>query len=329
MPRWRWRELLDAWLNAETYREERRFLEDHRELLDSTTIVLLRRRAKKSHASPVNREHAALLDDALRRGGDRAAIREAYIHMYGGLADDVPAWLEELEAHLRDSGKDRRRDQTAGERVALLRPACLRAQQDTGVSPEAGAELSMHLWDALDDLPSGHHGAIDEQEKVTCLVRALRAYSIERYPRQYGIAQNALGQTYVERRDDSSRRGLYIELAIAHCQAALLACPQTQYPDEWAVAQMILGQAYRERPHGNQRDNLERAIKHYSACLEIWQRAGTPTQNALVLNGLGNAYASRIAGNRRDNVENSIAYYEQALTIYTRDDFPSRARPNV
>lgn len=322
MPRWRWRELLDAWLNAETYREERRFLEDHRELLDSTTIVLLGRRAKKSHASPVYREHAALLDDALRRGGDRAAIREAYINMYGGLADEIPAWLEELDAHLRDSGKDRRRDQTAGERVAWLRAACLRAQQDTGVSPEAGAELSMRLWDALDDLPSGHHSAINEQEKVTCLVRALRAYSIERYPRQYGSAQNALAQTYVGRRDGSSRRGLYIELAIAHCQAALLACPQTQYPDEWAVAQMILGQAYRERPHGNQRDNLERAIKNYSACLEIWQREGTPAQNALVLNGLGNAYADRIAGNRRDNLENSIAYYEQALTIYTRDDFP-------
>src|SRR5437588_4939213 len=74
---------IHAWLKQLTYREGRRFLEAHPELLtprtDDALIRLIARYAKNEEAVQDFQDHLALLRDARRRGGTVAAFREAYI----------------------------------------------------------------------------------------------------------------------------------------------------------------------------------------------------------------------------------------------------------
>src|SRR5689334_14076312 len=90
--------LLQAWLAMTGYRNRRRFLEEQLALLEPhiepLLEALLARRGQGGHQL---HDHLALWREARRRGGSVEAVREAFVDKYGGLALDLPPWLEEVE----------------------------------------------------------------------------------------------------------------------------------------------------------------------------------------------------------------------------------------
>src|SRR5262249_30565446 len=125
---------LPTWLNILSPREARRFLESHPELLDSTVTSILERTIADFRAHlPTTRQEVGstseqikqinyllerlnLLREVKRRGGTLEAIRAAYVNAHGGLALDVPDWLEMVEDQLDTLNEFRRPDRTAADR---------------------------------------------------------------------------------------------------------------------------------------------------------------------------------------------------------------------
>ena len=66
------------------------------------------------------RERIGLLYDIHRRGSTKQAIREAYIDVYGGIALDMPSWLENAMKRLQmlTGGKLSRADVTNNDQRA-------------------------------------------------------------------------------------------------------------------------------------------------------------------------------------------------------------------
>src|SRR5947207_1177240 len=125
--------LLNTWFNAPDYREERRFLESHLELLVPECEHLLRdlvaRHTERTELAQELRDHVDVLHDARMRGRTVEAVREAYVDRYGGLVLDLPAWLEEAVQVLDEFEGIEDSEQAAQAFIALLRKTIARARR--------------------------------------------------------------------------------------------------------------------------------------------------------------------------------------------------------
>jgi tetratricopeptide (TPR) repeat protein len=327
-----------AWFHTATYREERRFLEAHPELLDPRVDTLLDQDITvREHSvigtqqSPVDppeevknspqamRDALELLRELRQLRATGMTIREVYVEMYGGLTLDLPPWLEEVEDQLELFRELEPSEQTDVTLVELLFDAIGYARGNHTIAPEILAELQRKLGNALEESLSVDRASACEIA-VAAYKAALQVYTQARYPRQYARTQHYLGLSYGRRLLGGRKSNL--ERALTCHQAALQIFTSQAFPQEWAATQNNLGSVYRERISGKRSANLEQAITCYEAALRVYTLADAPEQWAMVQNSLGNTYSERIEGERGTNQERAIACCEAALQVYTPAAFP-------
>lgn len=97
-----------TWLEQPSYREGRRFMERHLELLDSGSsyilTTLITQNEGEQEIVQELQNHLELLRDVQERGGTVEAVREAYVerYMFGGFVLDLPPWLEATELRIAE-----------------------------------------------------------------------------------------------------------------------------------------------------------------------------------------------------------------------------------
>lgn len=350
-------ETLVAWLNTSPADAQRRYLEQHRELIASDVALQqleqgYRERAETQLAAlrpsldAIKAQHTALpddlwsrvqdydetmnalaqlgssrhlLDDIRREGGDTPAIAHAYVDARGGLALDLPAWLDELLDRLAVIPAKRASD--VAQRVALLQSAIEQAYARGDVAAEAQAALLETLALALVNQAEMSADPRPMQEAaIAALDEALVTYTLDRYPKKYADLQTVLGNLLRERAGGSRRENL--ERAIAAYEQALRGYTPDRYSQQRATIQNNLGVAYRNRITGEKRENIERAIAAYEQALKVRTLERYPQDYGMTQNNLGAAYNDRAEGERRENLERAIAAYEQALIVRTLERYP-------
>ncbi|MDQ6660889.1 MAG: tetratricopeptide repeat protein, partial [Chloroflexota bacterium] len=311
-------------------RAQRRFLEEHLELLSYGSLALLRLnivQVQQVYAAGLSRaQHDALNDlwnvlfDIRRRGGDEQAVQDAYVNRFGGFVLNVPDWLEPLierDLALRSQG---RRDQTALVRLALWQHALERAQREpAGVEPEMLAEMHIQVKQAYNDA-RGLNKPQFQQEEIANLSFALKTYTEARYPYLWAMTQNFLGSVYEEYLQGN--RAEYLEKAITCFRAALRVLTEQEFPVEWAKTQNYLGLAYRSRIQGNREENQEQAILFYQAALGVFTEQDTPGDWAMVQTNLGTLYLEHLHEQKVLNQRMAIACFLMALRAYTEQENP-------
>ena len=317
--------LLQAWLDAPTYRQERQHLESHTDLFDPRVESMLQdalAQAPSSHAvMKTVSYYLALLTDIRQRGATITAIRDAYVDRYGGLVLDIPQWLENNErinAPLNESmlTHDPR------QRVAHWESVIARIRADASCEPEILAEACLQLWEAR-SLVGGDPWDLEGQ---LALVRTATAiYMRERYPRQWARAMIYLGNTYnadtSDTTDGGNEQNEHIESATSAYQEALSAISPPHAPVLWGWACHNLGRAYIKRQTGNKTDNIEQAISWYSQALAVREKGDAPLEWARTQHQLGNALRQRGIGDPYANREQALSALRATLEIYDRDRY--------
>ncbi len=338
-------ELAIQWVSMSHPRDERRFLEAHPELLNPRMALILESLitfakipatefAQISGGSPEEmttaiaqsvHDHLRLLRDIHIRGDTITAIREGYVNAHGGLALDLPPWLEKVETQLHELRHAGQPDKTAEQRVALLRDALVHAQSKADLAPEILAELNTLLWEALYSA-EGINKQQMQEEGIACLQAALQVYTYDRYPCRYAGTQNNLGVAYFHRIGREQRTNL--EQAITCYREALRVYTLDAFPEQYAGTQHNLGQAYIARIEGERGTNLEQAMACCREALRVYTLDAFPEDYAAIQNNLGAVYAERREGEPRANLEQAIACYQEALRVCTLDAFPEQYATN-
>jgi tetratricopeptide (TPR) repeat protein len=305
-----------TWLNSSPARQARHFLREHPELLQAETDrvldALTRQYASQMDAVQRLRLHAELVVDARARGGTIEAIDSAYVNALGGLALDVPPWLEEIERQAESAN--------AADQVGLWRAAASRVTQEATLAPEIAAAIASQLWEALYFAPGADVPAAQD-EGIALLEHALTVFQREHYPLQWAGLQSNLGSSVSDRQRGDHAENL--EAAIGYFTAALEVYTQATMPLPWALTQNNLGNVYRARIRGDHAENQERALASFTAALEVYTREALPDQWANTQNNLGVLLVDRARGDHAENVEQAIAHYEAALEVYTAESHPA------
>jgi len=329
---------LIAWVDAPTYRDERRALEAHLDLLDPPSDVLLFLLAKTRSEDPVQerlvQSRRRLLRRIIEQGGTSAAIRDAYINAHGGLILDLPPWLDEVAQQIAHWPPD---EVTVAEALAwvdTLRHAIIRAQQEPDLAPESLAEVQIALWDALDVVATRDHDphtvATYQEEGIISLRHALVAFPADRYPDQCARIWRQLGAAFHKRRSGSHTDNVEEALTCFQVALRLLSCDEN--PEEFASVQLDLGNTLQDESCRVTRDHIETALACYHEALRVYSADTFPYEYALVQHNLGAAFQARLAGQRRENIEQAITSCEAALQIYRSETYPeeyARAQRNL
>src|SRR5260370_1169524 len=300
-----------AWLKAPTYRDERRHLEAHPELLDPRSDSLLDDLIAPYAGQPrqvqVLSDHLDLLRDVRTRGGTATAIREAYVNAHGGLVLDVPPWLEAIESQFRELRRAGQPDQTA--RVDLLRRALAHTQSEENFAPETLAELHGLLWEALDDAADVDSQQTQEEE-ITCLRAMLQVYTCDRYPRQYARTKSDLGVVLHSRYAHTGDLADLEQSIAAYEEAVQQTSPGS--PDR-PMYLNDLGTGLQDRyTRGRDLTDLERAIVAYEEAVQE-SPSGSPDR-PMYLNNLGTGLREHYArSGELVDLERAIAVWEEAV----------------
>ena len=315
---------VEAWLNTPTYRDERRYLEEHLEVLEpgSDEVLALLSDRYTRNAQRLNdlRGHMLFLRDIRARGGTIASVRDSYVNAMGGFRLDLPEWLEAVETQdiaLRQQG-------AAGvaERVAMLRDALTRARDDASLVPEIVSELAMRLYTALSE--SATSDDVDTQEEaIAALELTVQGYPQARFPRQWGLAAHTLGANYrARKRGDHAAN---VEQAIATYEAVLRVRTKENEPQDWALTQYNLGNAYLDRRQNDLLVNTDLAIVAYHAALEVFTEQESTHEWAAATANLA------LAENRREELLKmgttpllSIAELTASLKQITAEEAPAQ-----
>jgi CHAT domain-containing protein/tetratricopeptide (TPR) repeat protein len=247
----------------------------------------------------------------------------AYLNAYGGIALNLPAWLEAIASELnswRALGPGQRH-QTAAARVTVLQHALTRIQdgESRNLPPEVYATLQQELAMAWYEHPLANPAWSLEDALVLC-EEALQVYTRDRYPRQYAILQQTLGTAYRDR--VKGKRGENIERSLACYRAALAIFTYKDFPSEYARIQQKSAMSYVLRVAGERWENLEQALACCHEALRVHTPECFPYEHALVLYALGNVYWARIKGEVNENREQAITSCQQASQILTLEHFP-------
>jgi hypothetical protein len=331
------------WGSIRNYREQRRFLEAHLELLDAGLEAHLQimferdrmheevLREEEKWISPTDaqvmqmiRERITLIRDIRSRGGTIQAIRDRYINAFTGFALDLPDWLEPIEEQYqllveRDDSSEKLSPVIQQMLVDLFRPALARAQQEASLAPEILAEIYTRLGQSLSSIDSIHQNEAIE-EAIPYLEAALAVYTAEQYPQCWAHGQYCLAGAYFSRISNDRQDNL--ERARRASESALLFITREIDPSIWAELQQNLGTIYQERNSGDLDENLERSIEYYNASLTVFVRDTYPLAWAQTQSSLGGVYHKRAKGRKKEDQQLAVTYHEAALEIFTREQFP-------
>lgn len=314
------RDLL-AWLDAPDARTERRALEAAPRLLDPAFDLLLSQLARIGPSDPDLRRRIArrqrIAAEARARGGTVAAIRDAYIDRYGGLALDVPVWLGAAEVAF--SAPHDATPEQALNALAAVRAALHRARTDPAVAPETRAALALLGWRGLAPARLGDDSGAIEAALVT-LRDAAGGYDRARHPRRWAATQEALGVIYQRRRAGDHRENQ--DHALRYLRAALAARPSDGDALARATIQVNLGTLLADRAPNDAQQPLDEAIALLTAAQGALSPATAPDLWAGAQLALGTAWRKLPTGDRAANIEQALACYEAAGRIFTRDGAP-------
>jgi tetratricopeptide (TPR) repeat protein len=158
---------------------------------------------------------------------------------------------------------------------------------------------------------------------ITAYEEALKVYTLDRFPKDYAMTHNNLGNAYgtlaeVEATTENCKR------AITACEEALKVRTLDRFPMGYAATQNNLGTAYgRLAGLEAKAENCKKAITAFEEALKVYTLDRFPMGYAMTQNNLGNAY--RILAEVEAEVENckrAITAYEEALKVYTLNRFP-------
>jgi tetratricopeptide (TPR) repeat protein len=310
-------EAVVAFVNALTWDETKRLVEERRDLLLTDTAErfltnLVAQYQGVESATHTIEEHRALLARCRQQGIDAAFAR--YLQPSAATPKyELRTLLQELS-----------RPSTPGEilrRIAVCREAL--AMVDGHQQPELWATLQIELGNSLLQNPQGDR-AEDVEEAIRRFGLALEVHTREGFPVDWALTQSNLGNAYAQRM--LGERAENLEQAIDHYELALEVRTREGFPVQWAVIQNDLAIAYLQRMLGERAENLEEAIDHYELALEVYTREGFPVDWAMTQDNLALAYQERMLGERAENLEQAIDHYELALEVRTPNALPRDCR---
>lgn len=164
--------------------------------------------------------------------------------------------------------------------------------------------------------------ASNQEIAITGYEVASLVFTREAFPQNWAIAQNNLGNAYLDR--IRGERAENLEAAITCFSAALEIFSREAFPEKWAETQNNLGVAYLKRIRGKKEENLDVAILYFSEALEVDTREALPQQWADTQNNLGAAYIRRVRGERGENLEVAIHCFSAALEVGIREILPQQ-----
>ncbi|WP_448591613.1 CHAT domain-containing protein, partial [Thermoflexus hugenholtzii] len=310
------RQAILAFLQARTWSESRRVVEEHPELLSDEADALLGQLIAAQEDASARRdleERRALLRRC-REVGIESAFREKIESAFREKLEDLLGALEEaLEEH--------------PELRALLEQVQERMAQDLvmrGIQALMMEALSSLLSAAPSEEEMRRHPLYQLAERVM-----QGELSLEAALRQATAPDTlkALDDRAIDRLDDyiialsrdparpiQARVRAYILAELNHAAAqALPASPAVR-----AYTANTLGNCIEDYPFKTPA-HRERRVESYREALTIWQQEGDERRAAMLQNNLGNAYSNLAAVRDREaNLERAIAAYREALGMIDR-----------
>ena len=162
-----------------------------------------------------------------------------------------------------------------------------------------------------------------EKSAIQSYRAALEIRTKERFPMQFAMTQNNLGNAYrtLAEVEDKAKN---CKLAIQAFQAALEIYTQERFPMQLATTQNNLGNAYNTLAEVEDKaKNCKLAIQAFQAALEVRTQDRFPMDFAMTQNNLGTAYSTLAeVEDKAKNCKLAIQAYQAALEIYTQERFP-------
>ncbi len=321
---------LVLWLNSSTnsHRKGRQYLEKMPTLLHAGIEKELERLhlAHQHDQADIKQslhQHLLLLRHALQRGGSIRAIREAYIHVFGGFTLDCPPWVEEILRHRYFLQRLKRPERTNRAYSKLLQQAIARMVPDNRIAPEVVAEWENELGSILTQ--SSHYTTQQErlqafQMAIRCHEAALRVFTLQSYPLQYAKTCMHLGLAY--QRSITTGSGTSLEHAIVYYETAARIFAYYDCQEQWALAQTALGSTHAQRPYGQGEEHLIQALSCHLAVLEATSPDASPTTWATIQVNLGDTHIRLSKQGARHHRLQALNCYKAALQVYTAHTHP-------
>jgi tetratricopeptide (TPR) repeat protein len=157
---------------------------------------------------------------------------------------------------------------------------------------------------------------------IECFNESLRLWTKERFPHDYAMTQNNLGNAYEDLSEIENKKENLLK-AIEYCNKALEIYTKERFPHDYAMTQNNLGSAHGKLAEiENKKENLQKAIEYCNKALEIYTKERFPHDYAMTQNNLGSAYGelSEIE-NKKENLQKAIECCNKALKVYTKERF--------
>jgi len=158
---------------------------------------------------------------------------------------------------------------------------------------------------------------------IAAYKEAMNIYTLERFPMDYAMIQNNLGNAYgtlaeVEATAENCKK------AITAFEEALKVYTLDRLPMEYAMTQNNLGTAYGTLAEIEAKaENCKSAIKAYEEALKVRIPERFPVQYAMTQNNLGSAYRTLAdVEEKAENCKKAIKSYEEALEVHSLERFP-------
>ena len=334
---------LQQFIEAETWDESRRIVEEHPELLSDEADELLGQMVDAAQAQGdenarrVFEQHRALLRRCRGVGVERAfaekvlppevleqaaalGLTPEQVLEMARLAAEMPPELRDVLAELAASGVEIRSPEDL-ERLLAGRPDLReKLERALGAAASAGVgPMPAGIGPILRELSRPAQRS-DMPRRIELCQQALRLVDRRENPELWAALQVELASSLAQ--NPLGGRAENIEQAIHHYTLALEVYTRRAYPADWAMIQGNLGNIYANRIRGEQAENMEQAIRYYTQALEVYTRRAFPADWARTQTNLGNVYWSRICGERAENIEQAIHCHTQALKVYTRQAYP-------
>lgn len=334
---------LNEWMSISSLQHSRLYLEHHPELLTPQCRAFVEHMsanyAERAHAMrrvcgttpdveeeiKTARDHLLLLRDVYRRGGTATALYEAYVNMYGGFALYLPPWIEEIQQQLDKLATEGPSQHLLAQSSALFRAAIARASTEADLLPEIRAELYFLFQEVLRGLNDADVPPTQE-ERITCLQKALEVYTHERYPYRYADIHHSLGIIFKHRMLGETQHNLEEAATCFRCTLEIYTLED--FPEEHAMNQNNLGHTLamlhtRQADRSEGQEYLKEAIACFQAALQVYIRDTFPFQYAKMQQYLGMDYAAdAIEYEHYASTEEALMYYHHALEVFTPDAYP-------
>ncbi|MFX1520574.1 MAG: tetratricopeptide repeat protein, partial [Promethearchaeota archaeon] len=152
---------------------------------------------------------------------------------------------------------------------------------------------------------------------------ALEVFTTENFPREYAIAKNSLGGTYI-RLAEVENRAENCKKAINNFEEALNVFTFKDYPIQFAMTRINLGGAYGGlAEEENKAQNYRKAVDELEKALSVLSIDFLPIQYAMANGNLGTVYSGLAEEeNRSENSKKAIKVLKEALRVFTLEIHP-------